>query len=199
MTTFRPTMIRTMVMKIPAAGDMMAEIPGIRGTTTGATEMKVRGTRVTTAIAPETEDTVIKVMKTEATITRILATKGTSTMIRGKLEQTGPDYVIGVGKEDITPVSVRRPCPRQVDHKATGEITAAEATVGVMVAGETTAHRKEISKIGTVEVTAKTEAGDEAVIKEETPGVIRTDGSHHRSPRRWKRNPPNPLRLLRCW
>ena len=165
MTTFRPTMIRIMEMEIPAARDMMAEIPVIKGTTTGVTEMKVRGTRVMTAIVPETEDTVIKVMETEATITRVLATKGTSTMIREKLKQTGPDYVIGVGKEDITPVSVRRPCPHQVDHKAAGEITVAEATVGVTVAGETMAHRreetdKEISKIGTVEVTAMTEAGD---------------------------------------
>ena len=143
MTTFRPTVIRIMETEIPATRDMMAEIPVIKGTTTGVTEMKVRGTRVTTAITPETVDTVIKVMETEVTITRTLATKGTSTMIRGRLEQTGPDCVIGVGKEDITPVSVRRPYPHQVDHKATGEITVAEATVGVTVAGETTAHPRE--------------------------------------------------------
>ena len=174
-----------MEMETPVARDTMAELPVIKGTTAGATEMKVRGTRITTATTPGTEDTVIKVMKTEATITRTLATKGTGTMIREKLRQTGLDYVIGVGKEDITPVSVRRPYLHQVDHKAAGEITVAEVTVGVTVAGETTAHQteetdKEISKTGTVEVTA----GDEAATKEETPGVIRTDGSHHRSPRR---------------
>ena len=139
MTTFQSVMIRGMETETLVIRGAIAEIPVTKGTTAGVMEMEVRETRGTTEVVPVAEDIVTRLMEAETTLTRVPATRDMDTMIRGRLKQTGPDYVIGVGKEDITPVSVRRPY-----HPAATEIPTGGATAGEVMARRREETDKEI-------------------------------------------------------
>ena len=171
-----------------AVQDMAPGIQVARVMMAGVIEIQVRGIESSTGAAPAARDTVARLMEIETTPTRPPAAKDMVTMIQGRQKRTGLDCVTGVGKEDITPVSVRRLYPPAATETPAGEVTT----------GETTAHRREemdmgTPRTGTIGVTPKTGEDEEVVTKAETPGEIRADGNHHRNPRRRKRILPNPL------
>ena len=133
MTTFQSVVIRgteieTLVIRCTIPG-----IPVTKDTTVRVTETEVQETRDTTRMVPVAEDTVTRLMETETTLTRVPVTRDMDTTIRGRPKRTGLDCVIGVGKEDISPGSVRRPY-----HPA-----ATRIPIGGATAGEVMARRRE--------------------------------------------------------
>ena len=146
---------------------MAAGIQVMKIVMAGVIEIQVREIENSTGATPAARDTVTRLMEIEITPTRVPVAEDMDTMIRGRQKQTGLDCVIGVGKEDITPVSVRR-----LYLPVATEIPAGGVTTGETMVPRREEMGMETHRTGTIGVTLKTEEEEEVVTRIETPGEI---------------------------